>query len=227
MSDALDQYFSKIQLRAPKKASMDLLEALSTPEGEHHLMWEFFGSDPDQDRDFLFRRLVDQNYPEFYTLSDRRPTNTDADLWNIETKPFEPAFHEGMELHFSLRANATIKKDGSRHGVVMNKKHELKQQDVPRDEWPSQSKLAQQAGYEWIQKRDQSHGFQISEDRFQVERHEVSRFEKRSGREVSLEILDMTGELSVVNPERFAESVTNGIGRSKAYGCGLMLLKLP
>lgn len=227
MSGENKQYFSKIQLKSPSNTNTELLKYLSTPEGEHRLMWKFFEGDPDQERDFLFRRLIDKPLPTFLTLSKRSPSIRNEDLWTIDTKPFDPNIQKGMALQFSLRANTTVKKDGSRHGVVMNKKHELKEENIPRSDWPSQAEIEYQAGWEWINNRDQKNGFKLSKDHFQVDRHETYRFQKHSSeRKVTLEVLDMTGVLTVTSPEKFHEALENGIGRSKAYGCGLMMVKL-
>lgn len=222
-------FFSRIKLRSSVRSNTELLKSLSNPDGEHKVLWEFFGGDPDRDRDFIYRRLLEARLPTFLTISERRPNNPDRESWMLDVKPFEPNLSQGMTLQFSLRANATIKKDSSYHDVVMNYKHELEhEKGIPREEWPAESVIEYEAGLEWLKKRDSKNGFRINEDAFQIQRHETIRFEKKeSGRTVHLGVLDMTGLLKVLNVESFLETLRNGLGRSKTYGCGLMLVKLP
>jgi hypothetical protein len=37
--------------------------------------------------------------------------------------------------------------------------------------------------------------------------------------------VDLTGELVVTDAERFATTLASGIGRAKAFGCGLLLVR--
>lgn len=213
-------FFSKIQLRASARSDTELLEFLSNPDGEHRVLWRFFGNDPDQDRDFIYRRLLEARLPTFFTISERRPDNPDTKSWMLDVKPFDPDLHQGMVLQFSLRANATIKKYGSYHDVVMNYKHELENEEgIPREEWPPESEIEYEAGLEWIRKRDEKNGFRVQEESFQTQRHETHRFEKSdSGRKVHLGVLDMSGLLEVIGEKKLMETFREGIGRSKTYG---------
>ena len=222
-------FFSKIKLRPSARTDTELLESLSDPDGEHKVLWKFFGEDPERDRDFIYRRLLEARLPAFMVISERRPDNPDSRTWTLDAKPFEPVLHQGMALQFSLRANATVKKDGSRHDVVMNYKYELENEEgVPREEWPPQSEIEYEAGLEWIQKRDEKNGFRVREESFRVQGHETYRFEKHdSGRKIHLGVLDMSGVLEVVDEEKFMDTLRKGIGRSKTYGCGMMMVKLP
>jgi CRISPR system Cascade subunit CasE len=45
------------------------------------------------------------------------------------------------------------------------------------------------------------------------------------GREIKYGSLDFKGVLSVTDAELFKETLFYGIGRSKAFGCGLMMVK--
>lgn len=222
-------FFSKIKLRPPAGSDTRLLKSLSNPDREHRVLWKFFSNDPDRDRDFIYRRLLDARLPTFLTISERKPDNPDPQSWMLEVKPFEPDLRQGMILQFSLRANATVKKDGSRHDVVMNYKYELENEErVPREEWPPESEIEYEAGLEWIQKRDEKNGFRVQEESFRIQRHETQRFEKSdSDRMIHLGILDMAGMLKVNDEKKFMDTLREGIGRSKTYGCGMMMVKLP
>ncbi|MFB6357421.1 MAG: type I-E CRISPR-associated protein Cas6/Cse3/CasE, partial [bacterium] len=99
---------------------------LADPDGEHRLLWDFFDSDPSEDRSFLYRRLSSSSKPSFLTVSEKRPSNT-VNGFSVEVKPYDPAIDKGDEYRFSVRVNSTIKSNGSYHDIVMNRKHQLKQ----------------------------------------------------------------------------------------------------
>jgi len=222
-------FLSKIQLKRFAYKNTALLKSLSNPDGEHRILWDFFGDKRNRERDFIYRKLLNFRSPNFVVLSERKPKNPDSRTWEVRSKLFQPKLTKEMALQFSLRANATIKKDGSYHDVVMNYKYELEhEKGVPRKEWPAQSVIEYEAGFEWLKKRDSKNGFQINKNAFRIQRHETIRFEKdESGRTIHLGVLDMTGLLKVLNVEKFLNTLHKGLGRSKTYGCGLMLVKLP
>lgn len=222
-------FFSKLKLRPSARSNTELLELLSNPAGEHEILWQFFGDDPDRDRDFIYRRLLEARLPTFFAISEREPKNPDARTWTTDVKPFDPDLHPGMVLQFSLRVNATVKKYGSYHDVVMNYKYELENEEgVPREEWPPESEIEYEAGLEWLKKRDEKNGFRCREDSLQIQRHETHRFKKRdSGRKIHLGILDMSGLLEVIDERKFVDTLREGMGKSRAYGCGMMMVKLP
>lgn len=47
----------------------------------------------------------------------------------------------------------------------------------------------------------------------------------RKGNKSGFSSVDFTGDLEIIDPEAFKTLLFNGIGRSKAFGCGLMLVK--
>jgi CRISPR system Cascade subunit CasE len=96
---------------------------------------------------------------------------------------------------------------------------------------------AQQTG--WFLKRTAHWGFAVPlidsapdddgpHDMILDERRTVT-FTKRNVQRnrVTLSTATFTGNLIVTNPQRFTESLIQGIGRGKAYGCGLITLGPP
>lgn len=47
---------------------------------------------------------------------------------------------------------------------------------------------------------------------------------RRQAAKITVEAVRFDGHLVVTDPVAFAEAVTAGIGRAKAYGCGLLSL---
>ncbi|GAA1752826.1 type I-E CRISPR-associated protein Cas6/Cse3/CasE [Nostocoides vanveenii] len=89
---------------------------------------------------------------------------------------------------------------------------------------------------EWLVKHARSWGFEVATDEtFGVlsevsERHTVSfgRREAEAGRSrVSLSRASFAGLLTVVAPSALRTALVGGMGRAKAYGCGLMTLAPP
>jgi len=142
-----------------------------------------------------------------------------------------PALAEGQRLAFSLRANTVVKKwhdDGKQraHDVVMNAKWEMRQNGTWEDCDLTHAQLVQQEGKKWLAKRTGQYGFELPERQVQAEGHQKHSFEKPDGgHQVTFVTMDLTGRLRVADPETFRESLLQGIGPTKAYGCGLMLVR--
>ena len=69
--------------------------------------------------------------------------------------------------------------------------------------------------------RDPSWGFEVQESSFQVAEINADVFWKGE-QKVTLGKARVTGTLTVVDKERFTQSVCRGIGHGKAFGCGLL-----
>jgi CRISPR system Cascade subunit CasE len=72
---------------------------------------------------------------------------------------------------------------------------------------------------EWFAAKSLGWGFDAQH--LEVMSLEVLQFEKK-GQQVTLGQATLTGLLDVRDTARFARSFTNGIGRGKAFGCGLL-----
>ncbi len=77
---------------------------------------------------------------------------------------------------------------------------------------------------QWLLERAAKHGFALEADGFDVTASQWLRFAKggESGRPVSLLSVTYEGVLKVTDAALFCLLLTNGIGRGKAYGLGLM-----
>jgi CRISPR system Cascade subunit CasE len=84
---------------------------------------------------------------------------------------------------------------------------------------------------QWLSDRAERNGFALSEDAFDVVGRDTIRFRKgdRSDRrEVTLARATFEGNLTVTDAALFKNTLANGIGRARAYGCGLLTVaKLP
>lgn len=119
-------YLSRVSLR--RDASLAALAALLLPAdtGEqaataHRLIWAAFADGPERRRDFLWRQ---DEAGRWLVLSSRQPHDPHQ-LFEIESKLFDPVLTEGQRLTFALRANAVVtRKDekgrSKRSDVVMD-----------------------------------------------------------------------------------------------------------
>lgn len=191
---------------------------------EHQMLWKIFESDPDARRDFLYRREIRQGRPVYYILSQRKPVD-DAGIWQIDPpKPFHPKLRTGQRLAFMLRVNPVIVRDGKRHDIVMDFKKRKNWQGLPPDQRPPMDALIREAGIEWLQKRAEKSGFAFDARALRVDGY-LQHVAYRGATRMRFSTLDYTGVLEVKDPDLFMSTVQRGLGKSKAFGCGLFLLK--
>ena len=219
-------YLSRLTLaRDPGNAALSTLLDPDDPgaamNAHHQLMWTLFADGPERRRDFLWR--VDGR-ARFFALS-QRPPNAHPLFDPPEVKEFSPVLATGDRLSFVLRANAT--KDRAR--ATKNRRVDLVMDllhSVPRSERAdARLDLAEKAASEWFARQGEAHGF--VPHRLEVEGYSTVRLPRKSGsrEKARLGILDLTGTLTVTEPERFTARLGQGFGRARAFGCGLMLIR--
>jgi len=76
---------------------------------------------------------------------------------------------------------------------------------------------------EWLFERAQKNGFILEKGAFKVVHQEAMEFTK-SAQTVSLRAVVFEGLLQVADVDLLKTALTQGIGRGKAYGCGLLTL---
>ena len=77
---------------------------------------------------------------------------------------------------------------------------------------------------EWLTRQSEAHGFRLSQGSFDVTRSEWKLFRKGAdnGRRVCLLQVTYEGVLEVTDVARFRETLTQGMGRGRAFGMGMM-----
>ncbi|MBU1619641.1 MAG: type I-E CRISPR-associated protein Cas6/Cse3/CasE [Gammaproteobacteria bacterium] len=201
----------------------------------HQLLWQLF---TEQQRSFLFREeqsnglSSQQGMPEYLVLSQAVPV-LNTELFQVETKLFAPKLNEGDKLAFRLRANPTrssktedsTNKRGQRHDVMMHAKKCAQAEGVTEPLLLKQR--MEQAALDWLVKDERAAGLGV---RFDVRplvmaysQHKTSK--KAQQPLISYSTVDYEGVLTVIDPELLISQVATGIGRAKAFGCGLMLLR--
>lgn len=198
---------------------------------EHQALWQLFDNDPEASRDFLYRRVNERGRIKYYILSQRMPVDPTG-MWMIDPpKHYEPKISEGQCLYFTLRVNPVVtvsSPDGKkkRHDVVMHEKKRIGFKTLPQSERPALQEIVQTSCLQWLFKRAESNGFAISPEQILVDgyqRHES--LAKRQKHPVKYSTVDFQGTLTVTDPELFKKILMNGMGKSKAFGCGLLLIR--
>ena len=226
------RYLSRLELS--KAPSIETLRHLLDPDdpgrrmdAHHRLLWSAFAA-PGQARDFLWRAM---GTGRFLTLSARPPEASDL-FARCDTQPFAPDLRAGDRLAFTLRANATrTEKTGTGTATGKEKKRHI---DLVMDALPPKGRradarmaVAQSVGRTWMGKQGARGGFEVEE--MAVGDYSTLTLAAAAGgprsRQPRFGVLDMTGTLTVTEPETFLRRLADGFGRAKAFGCGLMLIR--
>lgn len=192
----------------------------------HQLLWQLFPNMGEKKRDFLFREVRSEGFPLFYVVSAEPPCGNHA--LSVDCKPYSPKLKEGARLHFSLTANPVVarkcegKKNSKRHDVWMAEKKSLKEKGLTGDEI---YRRCVDAAKNWLVDRCERYGFAVGADELVVEGYMQHRLKKNGGKEIRFSSIDYEGILTVTDPDAFAHMLITGIGKSKAFGCGLMLVR--
>ncbi|NMM36352.1 MAG: type I-E CRISPR-associated protein Cas6/Cse3/CasE [Glaciimonas sp.] len=219
-----------------RQAAYELAKPLAqSPYEEHQWLWQFFPSNAEQSRDFIFRRHEIAQIPRFYVVSQRPPTAF-SEAWQVQSRSYDPQLLEGQRLSFQLCANPVVTKKNNagkpqRHDVVMHTKKQLLVErgfnaEAKWKEWSDEDnkpllyELVQKSCIDWLQSRASSNGFAVIAA--SVDAYAQNRAGKRH---IRFSTVDFSGELLVTNPTLFQQALFNGLGHAKAFGCGLLLVK--
>ena len=148
--------------------------------------------------------VLSQDKPDFSRLA----AQFGAPGW--ESRDYDPLLRRiesGSVWHFRLTANPTISKSGEKEERGKVRGHIT----------PAHQK-------QWLMNRAQKHGFALEEQAFVVVESRWLRFRKgtEGGRPVTLLSVTYEGSLTVTDSALFTQALTEGIGRGKAYGLGLL-----
>lgn len=222
-------YFHRIELRHSGLGMAKALRAMRVDEyGHHQFVWQLFNHL--EKRDFLFRRDEVDGWPKYYVVSRELPRD-ERGVWQIDSKMYQPRLVEGQRLVFSLRANPVVtRKDirgqRHRHDVVMDAKNKMDYRNMPPQERPPLSQIANEVGLHWLAHRAKRHGFAFVDGQVRVEGYQQhNTFKRKAKMPIRFSTLDFSGILRVSEPELFARALFGGIGPAKGFGCGLLMVR--
>ena len=162
--------------------------------------------------DNVYLLLLSADKPDFSNLNmqfgfkDILTKGESRDYCGLITK-----LHVGQRWHFRLKANPT--KSVSSTQNICERGKVLAHVSAERQK-------------EWLLKRSSKHGFCLKAEDFTVVNTHWYMFKKQKNikGEVIFRTATFEGVLTIVDVDMFKDALVQGIGRSKAYGCGLLTI---
>ena len=209
-------YLSQVMLDVNRR---DTMRALASPQLLHSAVERSFAADRQRK---LWR--IDWRGDNCYllVLSAQRPNFTRIagefgypDSGRFETKDYDPLLmklKEGQTWRFRLCANPT--------------RSSFKEKDEASGRGKVFAHITPEHQKEWLLARAEACGFTLEKDAFDVVYTQWKKFRKGADgkREVSLLMATYEGVLTITDADRFRRTLLSGIGREKAYGCGLLTI---
>lgn len=221
--------FSRLLLNPQKRGGRRLL---TNPQAMHAAVRACFPPDLDDSEARVLWRVDEREHEHvLYVVGPEQPDLSivvDQAGWfsrpgrSADYAPMLDGLRVGHERAFRLTANPvrSLPADGAKRGKVVPHVTAAQQQD-------------------WLVEKAPSWGFQVREVEVPgleelrpdvlVDRRQDLSFSKgdrseRGRRPVSLRTASYEGTLRVTDIERFRRALTHGVGRARAYGCGLLTI---
>lgn len=136
-------------------------------------------------------------------LSNRQPLHSiDGQYGEVHSKTIPADFLGHEQYRFKVIVNPTRRDSSSRKLVPVRGREAIGQ---------------------WFAERTQeSWGFRVSTANLQIDKVDVLHFKDKQQRQVTVAQAHVQGVLRVSGKSQFTKSFTQGIGRARAYGCGLL-----
>lgn len=229
-------YLSRIRLNPLRRQTQRLLE---NPQRMHA---EVLGGVPGTASERLLWRVDRRDRDvDLYVVSQSRPSWAKvveeagwpgADGGGAEVRDYAPVLDlvvQGREFSFRVRANPVWRT--RRPQTPTKRQREAVSSERPRGVRVAALAAANQVDWFVSRSTDGSArwGFSTEDDsgraRVRLVDRGLLRFRKSRGAPpVTVRTATFEGVLTVVDPERFREVLTHGLGSGKAYGCGLLTL---
>jgi CRISPR system Cascade subunit CasE len=149
----------------------------------------------DQGGDFHGRKVL--------IVSDRAPMErVDGQYGEVISKPITPSFLEYPRYRFKVQINPVRKDKQTGKRIAVKGR-------ANTAEW-------------FIQRASKSWGFEVDTQHLQIDAIEILQFNDKSNRSITLGKAHIQGQLEVTDPVQFQNSFKNGIGKGRAFGCGLL-----
>lgn len=211
---------AELRREAPaQNALASLLLSTTRQDVGHRLVWSLFSDDPDAKRDFIYREAEPGR---FLVLSERQP-NDQTHIWTLQTKPYTPLFESGQKLAFSLRANParSVKTPGRDRGIRVDAVMHAKTQAMT----PLDSDQVERVALEWLFDRQVRLGVCFDPNFCAAGGYRQVRIGRKAGSPIRHSVIDYEGVLEVADPVALLSAVREGVGKARAYGCGLLMLR--
>lgn len=136
-------------------------------------------------------------------LANRQPMDAvNGQYGQVQSKLVPETLLGHEQYRFKVIVNPTRRDSASRKLVAVRARDEVKQ-------W-------------FIERGSNSWGFEVLPQNLQVDSIEVLKFKDKNARELTIGQAHVQGLLRITDKEQFTSSFKKGIGRARAYGCGLL-----
>ncbi len=131
-------------------------------------------------------------------LSNRQPNTPEHG--ELRSKKIADSFLDYEHYRFEVVMNPTKRENLSRKIIALRTREEIAA---------------------WFIEKSSQWGFAVSPEHLEVRDITIKRFEK-SGQTITQGQAHLVGRLTVTDKEKFKQSFQTGIGRGRAFGCGLL-----
>ncbi len=136
-------------------------------------------------------------------LADRAPDSAvDGEYGEVQSKPIPEGFLQHDQYRFKVIVNPTRRDSASRKLIPMHGRAAIA-------DW-------------FLQRAENSWGFLPIAEQLQIDQIDVLQFTDKQQRRVTIAQAHVQGMLRVHDRAQFQNSFVRGIGRARAYGCGLL-----
>lgn len=208
-------YLSRLPLDVKRRSTIQLLSSPSKIHGAVESCFEskdkrrLWRIDPLNDR--LYLMVLSAEKPEYaymiakYAIKDETPEFVDYEklLNRIES---------GEKYHFRLCANPVISVNDVKECKIKKTRGKLHAHLTPKHQ------------KQWLIDRAGKNGFSLKEEEFDVQSDTNHHFRKKAGNKVFIKKVCFEGVLTVENADLIKNTLVLGLGRAKAYGCGMLTL---
>lgn len=200
-----------------------LLAETAAADGGHRLLWTLFPTDGDarKPRDFLYRRIDDRSY---LVVSPTAPIDGHG-LWQLGPKPYQPHPIKGERYTFILRANPALAiRQGQRASVRVDAvMHAKRAARAAGQAWGREQEEA--AALDWLFKRENAIGVRFDKAVCLVHDYTQVHVPRKNDKTIAFSTVDYEGGFTVDDAEKLTHALLSGIGKARAFGCGLMLIR--
>lgn len=149
----------------------------------------------DQGGDFHGRKVL--------MVSDRQPaTHVDGQYGEVISKLIADSFLSYPRYRFKVQVNPVRKEKQTGKRVAVTGRADIAQ-------W-------------FLHRASTSWGFDVDPQTLQIDTIDVQQFNDKEGRKITLGKAHIQGMLTVSDQQQFRNSFKNGIGKGRAFGCGLL-----
>ena len=204
-------FLSRVEINTKRKATMKFLSSLQVmhasvencfTEDNTRKLWRL-----DYFKNAYYVLILSANKPDLSVIKEQYGFQEQVANDVMDYERVLDLLQNGQVWRFRLRANPV-------HSVKKGQNPEFSRGKVYPHITVEQQK-------NWLLERSEKLGFSIKN--FDIVQREVKKF-KRQDKFVTLSMATYEGILEVEDVDAFRKTLTAGVGKAKAYGCGLLTL---